>query len=192
MRLRHYELKQEKFFNSSSAHSELQSILENTGKSPNLYEAGSFSNQENTKLQSVLKESMKNATIAKKLEEWVRKKKITEYKTSTVEMYLSGINEIICLVACVICNVLLICGIGKDRPHLMIPWLVVYLIGTISLYIGSIMILLSNQFIKALLPFCIGILFTILWFKVKVMFLEMKKESYRRQRVSYTEMITAV
>ena len=48
------------------------------------------------------------------------------------ETFLSlWLNKILGMVVCIKCNVLVIYGIRKNSPNFLIPWLAVYLLGTI-------------------------------------------------------------
>ena len=57
------------------------------------------------------------------------------------QMSLSAISELLGRIVLLFCNILGIFGIQHHNPYQLVPWLVVYIIGIISSYIGSFLLL---------------------------------------------------
>ena len=44
-------------------------------------------------------------------------------------LWLNHLYQILGMVVCVVCNILVVVGIKKDSPNYLIPWLAVYIVG---------------------------------------------------------------
>ena len=85
------------------------------------------------------------------------------------------INQVLGMVVCIICNLLVIVGIQKNSPNLLIPWLAVYLIGVFSLIVGGLLVLITQLTITFItyapfIPIITGLVFLVLWWQVKNVF----------------------
>jgi CHASE2 domain-containing sensor protein len=92
------------------------------------------------------------------------------------------------------CNVLGISAIIQEKPYRLIPWLVVYIIGILSSYIGSFLIFFAQDKDShfqwhGFVPLILGIVFHVCWSFIRNTFNEMKKEAILAQTNSTLEMV---
>ena len=102
-------------------------------------------------------------------------------KPQRLYQVISVISELFSLLILIICNILALSGINQDKPYLLIPWLVVYIIGIFSSYIGSFLIFstmgLEEDFRwEGFFPLGLGFLFHFFWSLVRNTFNTMKEE----------------
>ena len=94
---------------------------------------------------------------------------------------IAAISEFFSFFILLICNILGIYGINQNQPYQLIPWLVVYMIGIISAYIGSFLIFSTQETEghfkwDGLIPLSLAVVFHIFWNLVKDTFNKMKYE----------------
>ena len=102
-------------------------------------------------------------------------------KPQRLYQVISVISELFSLLILIICNILALSGINQDKPYLLIPWLVVYIIGIFSSYIGSFLIFSSqgleeNFRWEGFCPLGLGLIFHFFWTLVRNTFNTMKQE----------------
>ena len=81
---------------------------------------------------------------------------------------LSAISELFGLIVLLFCNILGISGIQQHKPYQLVPWLVVYIIGIISSYIGSFLLFCTQDSqgslqLDGFLPLGLGVFFHLCW-----------------------------
>ena len=55
---------------------------------------------------------------------------VQDYSVTEVEtLWMLGANQILGMLLCIICNVLVILAIRLKRPNFMLPWLIIYFVG---------------------------------------------------------------
>jgi hypothetical protein len=87
----------------------------------------------------------------------------------------SVFSEFFCLFVFLLCNIVSLSGIIFNKPNLLIPWLIVYLIGIISFYLVSFVVF-STLDREGFIPLIIGILLNTCWIAVKNAWSVLKKE----------------
>ena len=94
---------------------------------------------------------------------------------------LSAISELFGLIVLLYRNILGISGIQQHKPYQLVPWLVVYIIGIISSYIGSFLLFCNQDSegsfkLDGFLPIGLEVFFHLCWIFVKNAFNIMKSE----------------
>ena len=94
---------------------------------------------------------------------------------------IAAVSELFSLLILLICNILGISGINQNQPYQLIPWLVVYMIGIISAYIGSFLFFVTQEIEghfkwDGFIPLSLAVVFHICWNLVKDTFNKMKYE----------------
>ena len=92
---------------------------------------------------------------------------------------LSATSELFGLIVLLFCNILGISGIQQHKPYQLVPWLVVYIIGIISSYIGSFLLFSTQDDegsfkLDGFLPLGLGVFFNLCWIFVNNTFNIMK------------------
>ena len=96
---------------------------------------------------------------------------------------VSAISELFGLIVLLFCNILGISGIQQHKPYQLVPWLVVYIIGIISSYIGSFLLFSTQDSegsfkLDGFLPLGLGVFFHLSWIFVKNTFNHMKTDRF--------------
>ena len=104
---------------------------------------------------------------------------------------LSAISEFFGLSILLFCNILGISGINHHKPYQLIPWLVVYIVGILSSYIGSFLIFSTQDNDgpfkwDGFVPLCLGIVFNLCWTFVKDTFNVMRRNLKNERSVFKT------
>ena len=56
---------------------------------------------------------------------------LTMHKETSWGSFLLAISQLLVMIVCIFVNLLVIEGVFNNKPHLLIPWLVIYLIGNL-------------------------------------------------------------
>ena len=92
--------------------------------------------------------------------------------------YVLMAGEVVSIILLLFCNVMAIKGIRTNQPAHILPWLVVYMIGIITCYTGTVIIFARNMVngvwnFQWFLPFTGGVVFSIIWFLAKSAYSDM-------------------
>ena len=103
------------------------------------------------------------------------------------------VGEVLGIILLLFCNVLAIRGVKTSQPAHIVPWLVVYVIGIATCYVGSVILLARNLLNSVwnfdwFLPLLNGFIFNIIWGLVKSVYSDIKcdlKEMDLRGKMFY-------
>ena len=87
-------------------------------------------------------------------------------------------GEVLGIIILLFCNILAIKGIKTSQPAHLMPWLVVYMIGIITCYVGSVIVMVSSVLnCDWFLPLLNGVIFSIIWALAKSVYSDIKCDS---------------